>query len=63
MTTSDRLQDNRRPQDAERAGKRTASCACGGLKVTVSGAPARVYACACLECQRATGSGFAYRAR
>ncbi|MFB8344806.1 GFA family protein [Brucella cytisi] len=28
----------------------------------VRGAPERVYACACLECQRATGSAFAYRA-
>ena len=42
---------------------RTASCGCGGLKITVSGDPAGVYACACLECQRATGSGFSYRAR
>ncbi|WP_119271682.1 GFA family protein [Taklimakanibacter deserti] len=43
--------------------QRTASCACGGLKLTVTGEPARVYACACLECQRATGSAFSYRAR
>lgn len=63
MTTSDRLKDNGRPQTLECAGKRTASCACGGLKITVNGPPARVYACACLECQRATGSGFGYRAR
>lgn len=42
---------------------RTASCACGGLKLTVSGKPAGVYACSCFECQRATGSAFAYRAR
>ncbi|WP_084652078.1 GFA family protein [Bosea sp. BIWAKO-01] len=48
---------------AEGANPRTASCACGTLKITVSGAPARVYACACLECQRATGSSFSYRAR
>ncbi|RCS22906.1 aldehyde-activating protein [Phyllobacterium salinisoli] len=48
---------------AENAGRRTASCACGNLKITVTGDPARVYACACLECQRATGSAFAYRAR
>ncbi|MGE4251865.1 MAG: GFA family protein [Parvibaculaceae bacterium] len=43
--------------------RRTARCACGGLKITVTGEPARVYACACLECQRATGSAFSYRAR
>jgi hypothetical protein len=43
--------------------KRTARCACGGLKLTVMGEPVRVYACACLECQRATGSAFSYRAR
>lgn len=43
--------------------RRTASCACGNLRITVTGDPSRVYACACLECQRATGSGFSYRAR
>ena len=43
--------------------ERTARCACGALKLTVRGEPARVYACACLECQRATGSAFSYRAR
>ncbi|MGE6784262.1 GFA family protein [Ensifer adhaerens] len=63
MSTNDRLQQDGRPQDTEDAGRRTASCACGGLKMTVTGPPARVYACACLECQRATGSGFGYRAR
>lgn len=41
---------------------RTATCACGQLRIQVSGAPARVYACACLECQRATGSILSYRA-
>jgi hypothetical protein len=42
---------------------RTASCACGGLKLTLAGEPTSVYACACQECQRATGSAFAYRAK
>lgn len=42
---------------------RTARCACGSLSLTVRGEPANVYACACVECQRATGSAFAYRAR
>lgn len=42
---------------------RTASCACGSLKLTVAGKPAGVYACGCLECQRATGTAFAWRAR
>jgi len=41
---------------------RTATCACRALKVTVAGGPLFVYACCCLECQRATGSIFAYRA-
>jgi hypothetical protein len=48
---------------AVQAVERTARCACGSLTVTVVGEPARVYACACIECQRATGSTFAYRAR
>lgn len=42
---------------------RTASCSCGSLRLSFRGEPLRVYACACLECQRATGSAFAYRAR
>ena len=42
---------------------RTAHCSCGNLRLSVRGEPARVYACACLECQRATGTVFAYRAR
>lgn len=41
---------------------RRASCACRNLQVTVTGEPRSVYACSCLECQRATGSAFAYRA-
>ena len=42
---------------------RTAACACGQLRIETRGDPQGVYACACLECQRATGSAFAYRAR
>lgn len=42
---------------------REARCACGDLRLRLAGEPDRVYACACLECQRATGSAFAYRAR
>lgn len=42
---------------------RLASCACGGLNLTIEGEPASVYACACHECQRATGTAFSYRAR
>ena len=41
---------------------KTAACACGGLTVTVSAAPQFVHACACLECQRSTGSAFSYSA-
>ena len=43
--------------------RRTASCACRGLRVTVAGGPLGIYACCCLECQRATGSALAVRAR
>ncbi|MFC3076946.1 GFA family protein [Phenylobacterium terrae] len=42
--------------------RRIAACGCGQLEVAVSGEPRRVYACSCAECQRATGSAFAYRA-
>ena len=42
---------------------RTACCACGSLCLSLRGEPVKVYACACLECQRATGSAFGYRAR
>jgi hypothetical protein len=43
--------------------QRTAGCACGSLRISLTGDPTSVYACACLECQRATGSAFSYRAR
>jgi len=42
---------------------RVASCACGSLRLTLAGPPLGVYACCCLDCQRATGSAFAVRAR
>ncbi|WP_105419032.1 GFA family protein [Neorhizobium sp. T25_27] len=42
---------------------RTAACSCGNFRLALAGAPERVYACACLECQKATGSAFSYRAR
>lgn len=42
--------------------RRTARCSCGGLSLHLSGEPRRVYGCACTECQRATGTVFAYRA-
>jgi len=41
---------------------RTASCSCRRAELVLAGAPRRVYACACLECQRCTGSTFFYRA-
>lgn len=38
---------------------RTASCACGQLRIEVRGEPRGVGVCHCLECQRRTGSVFA----
>jgi hypothetical protein len=43
-------------------GTRTALCGCAALSVTVTGKPREVYACACLNCQRETGSVFTYTA-
>lgn len=42
--------------------RRTATCACGALRVTTIGPPAMVNACACLDCQRHSGSAFTYTA-
>ena len=42
---------------------RTARCACGQLRIDVSGAPVRVSVCHCLDCQRRTGSAFGVQAR
>lgn len=41
---------------------RTATCSCRRVQLVLAGEPRRVYACACQECQRCTGSAFAYRA-
>jgi hypothetical protein len=41
---------------------RTAACSCRGVELVLAGKPRRVYACSCSECQRCTGSAFAYRA-
>lgn len=41
---------------------RRATCSCRGVELVLAGEPRRVYACSCMECQRATGSAFAYRA-
>jgi hypothetical protein len=46
---------------AEQTGyRKTASCLCGGLTATVSAPPQMTHACACLDCQRGTGSAFSY---
>jgi len=42
---------------------RTASCRCGQLRVTVTGDPARVSVCHCLNCKKRSGSAFAVQAR
>jgi len=41
---------------------KTAACVCGALTATVATPPAVVHACACLDCQRRTGSAFSYSA-
>ena len=43
--------------------KRSASCRCGQLKVTVTGDPVRVSVCHCLNCKKRSGSAFAAQAR
>jgi hypothetical protein len=42
--------------------QRTAKCACGALSAACEGEPARVSICHCLDCQRRSGSAFAYTA-
>ena len=42
---------------------RHASCNCGQLHLTISGAPVRVSMCHCLECQRRTGAVISNQAR
>jgi hypothetical protein len=41
---------------------KTAACACGALKLTVSSEPKFTHACSCLDCQRRSGSAFSYTA-
>lgn len=41
---------------------KTASCACGALRVTAAAPPQTVHVCSCLACQRKTGSVFSYNA-
>ena len=41
---------------------KTAACACGALRVTVSAPPGNVHICSCLDCQRRSGSAFTYTA-
>lgn len=38
--------------------RRTATCACGQLRIECEGEPAKVSACHCVECQRRTGGPF-----
>ena len=40
-----------------------ASCRCGQLRATVTGAPVRVSACHCLNCKKRSGSAFSAQAR
>lgn len=42
---------------------RTATCRCGQLSATVTGEPVRISVCHCLECQKRSGSAFAFQAR
>jgi len=48
--------------EQQRAPSRTASCACGALRVTTMGAPEVVNACSCFNCQKRSGSAFTYTA-
>ena len=41
---------------------RKARCSCKEVEITLTSEPRRVYACSCTECQRTTGTAFAYRA-
>ena len=42
---------------------RTATCACGQLRVTCTGEPVRISMCHCLDCQKRTGSTYGAQAR
>src|SRR5262245_42239784 len=41
---------------------RVATCACGTFRVTTTGPPIITNVCACLDCQRRSGSAFTYTA-
>ena len=49
-------------QDQQRTLSRTASCACGAVRVRTVGAPEVVNACSCFNCQKRSGSAFTYTA-
>ncbi len=46
----------------QRTPSRIASCACGALRATATGAPEVVNACSCFNCQKRSGSCFTYTA-
>lgn len=52
------LADDASQAAAKDAEVRTARCACGQLLIQCEGAPEKVSACHCLECQSRTGSAF-----
>jgi hypothetical protein len=43
--------------------ERIATCSCGQLRATCTGAPVRISVCHCLACQKRTGSVFGAQAR
>lgn len=43
--------------------ERIATCRCGQLRAECSGDPGRVSVCHCLDCQKRSGSAFAFQAR
>lgn len=55
------MNDTEYPQAVPHS-NRIATCACGALRLTVAGAPLRVHACACRQCQIASGTAFTYTA-
>jgi hypothetical protein len=42
--------------------QRTATCACGQFRITLSGEPQMISSCHCLACQRRTGTMFGVQA-
>ena len=46
----------------EASDEKTGSCLCGGLQITVKGAPAQTNICSCEACQKRSGSAFTYTA-